>query len=116
MAQVDESIAVTVGQRLQENAAYDAEDRGVGADPQSERKHHGDREPRGAREGADGVAEVSQHGCCGCWFWLPSLMRRTTRLVFDRLGVSSVSNYGRAENLAHALGGGERVCNEITTP
>ena len=60
MPQVDQPLAVPVGQGLEQHAANDAEDGGVRADPEAEGQHHGEGEPASAGEAADGVAEVAK--------------------------------------------------------
>ena len=50
----DERVGLGKRQRFQEDAADDAEDRGVGADPERERQDGDQREHR-AREAVDGL-------------------------------------------------------------
>ena len=60
LAQVDEAVAIPMRQRLEQHAANDAEDRGVGADAEPEREHDGEREAAGAGEAAEGVAKIGE--------------------------------------------------------
>ena len=54
LADVDQAIFVAIDERAEEHAADDAEDGGVGADPERERENHGDGEAFGVGEGAEG--------------------------------------------------------------
>ena len=54
-----------VGQRVEQDAVHDGEERGIGADPESERDHGDDGEGRSLEEHAKGEADVlgkSDHG------------------------------------------------------
>ena len=42
---IDQSVFVAVDQRLEQNAAHQCEDGGIGADPESERQNDGERHP-----------------------------------------------------------------------
>ena len=82
VAQVDEPVAVAVRQRLEEHAANDAEDRGIGADAEPQGKHDGDGEAARAGEAAEGVAEVGDDHWSGpSRLCLP--IQRTGRGYFD---------------------------------
>ena len=59
LAQVHQLIAVAMRQRLQQHAVDDAEDRRVGADPQSQRQHERQGVARRMRQAAQGKTEVS---------------------------------------------------------
>ena len=55
LPQVDQPIAVAVGQRLEQHAADDAEDRGVGADAERQRDHDHRGERGAVSQRAQGV-------------------------------------------------------------
>ena len=58
LAERQEAARIGIGERAQQHAVHDAEDRGVGADSQSERRH-GDRSESGVpRQPAQRVAEI----------------------------------------------------------
>jgi hypothetical protein len=59
LADVDQPVGIAVDERPQQHGADDAEDGGVGADPERERHHHGQREALGAEQRAAGEAEVA---------------------------------------------------------
>ena len=59
LADVDEAILVAIDERAEEDAADDAEDGGVGADAESERKDDGDGEAFGAGERAEGNFQIA---------------------------------------------------------
>lgn len=56
-----QAIGVGIRKRAQEQGVDDAEDRGICADPERERKHGGKREAWGSEEASESVAEVVQH-------------------------------------------------------
>ena len=58
VAEVDQPVAVAMGQRLEQHAAHDAEDRGGGADAEREGDHDDRGEPAIPAQGAKAVAEV----------------------------------------------------------
>ena len=58
LPQVDQPIAVTVGQRLEQHAADDAEDRRVGADAERQRDHDHGGERGAVSQRAQGVPDV----------------------------------------------------------
>ena len=53
-------LLVVVDERLEQHAADDAEDGGIGADAEREREDDGDRQAAGPDQGTKRVAEVSQ--------------------------------------------------------
>ena len=53
-----DAIGVAIGQRLEHDAANDAEDGGGGADAQRQREHRRNGESRRAQKGAEGEAQV----------------------------------------------------------
>ncbi len=61
LAEVHQAVAVAMGQRLEQHAADDAEDRGGGADAEREGDHDDGGEPGIPAEGAEAVAEVGEH-------------------------------------------------------
>src|SRR5262249_15413477 len=62
LAEMHDAIGFRVRQRPQEDAVDHAEDRGVGADAQTERQDEGERVPGHLENGAQGEADVGQHG------------------------------------------------------
>ena len=58
LAQVDEPVAVAVRQRLEQHAAHDAEDRGVGADAEREREDDDGGERGAVAQRAQRVRDV----------------------------------------------------------
>jgi hypothetical protein len=52
-AEIDEPLGLAVRQRAEEDAADDAEDRGVRADPDRERQHHDGEEAGGAEDATE---------------------------------------------------------------
>ena len=56
--QHNQSIGVRIWQRLQQQRVDDAEDRGVGADPDRERRDDQERQPCASSQRANGVADV----------------------------------------------------------
>jgi hypothetical protein len=59
---VNQAILVSVRQRPQQHAADDAEDRGIGADAERQREHHGRCQTLGAGQGADREFHVVPEG------------------------------------------------------
>ena len=59
-----------IRQRLQQQRVDDAEDRGVGADADRERRDDDERQARAAAQRADGVAEVLEECRHGVWWIL----------------------------------------------
>ena len=55
----DELVGVRVGQRLDQHAIDDAEDRGVGADAERQREHDGQREPWAPAHAAQRQAQIA---------------------------------------------------------
>ena len=63
LAEVHETIAFLMRERLEQHAAHDAEDRRVGTDPQAEGDDDREGEPAGAGEGAERVLQIGEkHG------------------------------------------------------
>ena len=60
LAQVDETVTVAVRQRLEQHAAHDAEDRGVGADAEREGHDHDGCERGRMPQRAHGILDVSR--------------------------------------------------------
>jgi hypothetical protein len=58
LAQYNEPLGLAVGERPEQHAVHDAEDRGVGADAEREREHDRDREGRRLAQAAQAVADV----------------------------------------------------------
>ena len=58
LSEVDEPLAVGMRKRAEQDASHDAEDRGVGADPEREREDGRDREEGCAREAPRRIAHV----------------------------------------------------------
>ena len=58
LTDVDEAIGIAVHEGPQQDAANDAEDRGVGADAERQRQDDGESKARGPRQGAKGEFEV----------------------------------------------------------
>ena len=59
LADVDQAIFVAIDERTEEHLADDAEDRGVGADAERERYHHGEGQTLGAQERAPREPDVA---------------------------------------------------------
>jgi len=59
---VHDPVGVRIGQRTQQHAVDDAEDRGVGANAEAEREDERHRKPGHARQAAQGDADVVEHG------------------------------------------------------
>src|SRR6266700_2733548 len=59
LADVDQPVLVAVDERLEQHAAHQREDRGVGADAQRQRQHHGDRKPFGSIERPDCNSQIA---------------------------------------------------------
>src|SRR5713101_5431722 len=57
---VNEAVLVAVDERLEEDAAHQAEDRRVRADSQGQREYHGERQPLGALQRTDREPHVTQ--------------------------------------------------------
>ena len=62
MVDRDQPVGVAVRQGAEQHAVDDAEDRAVGADAQRERERRDEREARRLAQGAEGVAQVGEHG------------------------------------------------------
>src|SRR5258708_32824615 len=84
LVDVDKPVLVAVDERPQQDAAYQGEDGGVGADAERQREHYGDRESLGARERADGELYVLPeghngfgHGSCSLDFVATYAARRS---------------------------------------
>ena len=59
----DQPIRFGKRHRLEQHRVDDREDRGVGADPQGQRSHCGEGEPRAVPEGPEGVLHVVEEVC-----------------------------------------------------
>src|SRR5262245_34472965 len=57
---VDQAVLVAIDQRAQQDAAHDAEDRGVGANAQGQRQRDGQCDPLRPDKGAQRKLEVGQ--------------------------------------------------------
>ena len=69
LAEPHQAVGIAVGQRLEENAVDDAEDGGVGADPERQRDHRDGREARVPGQHAQAVPNVLEQdphvaSCC----------------------------------------------------
>ena len=53
LADVDQPVLVAVDERLEQHAAHQGEDGGVGANAQRQRQHHGDRQPFGVEPASE---------------------------------------------------------------
>jgi hypothetical protein len=53
LTDVDQPVLIAVDERLEQHSAYDAEDRGVGADAERQRQHDRDRQPLDSPERAE---------------------------------------------------------------
>ena len=56
-----EPIRIAIGQRAQDDVMQDAEDGGVGANPEGQREHGGQRQGGPAHDLADAEAEIGEH-------------------------------------------------------
>ena len=59
LADVDQTVFVAVGQRLEQHAAHHAEDRGIGPDAERQREHDGDRQAPGPQKRPQREPEIS---------------------------------------------------------
>src|SRR5262245_1685186 len=62
LADVYQPVFVTVDERLQQHAADDAENGGIGADPEGEREDDSDEQPFGAEQRTDGQPQFVKEG------------------------------------------------------
>ena len=93
----DELLAIAEGQRPQEHAVDDAEDRGVGADAERHGEDHDESEPRIARHVAQAVTDIL-HEC----FPEPR-QPRIAHVVFHAVDLTEVSERrGACFRRAHA--------------
>ena len=58
LADVDQPVLVAIDERLEEHAAHQREDGGVGADAERQRQHHRDRKPFGASQRAECNSQI----------------------------------------------------------
>ena len=62
LADVDQPVLVAIDQRPQQYAAHQTEDRGISADAQRQREHHGDRKPFGPPQRTNREFHLAQKG------------------------------------------------------
>ncbi len=93
LANVDQSIFIAIDERAEKHASNDAEDRGVGADAESERDHDGGRQALRTAEGAQGNSHVASERRGRVE---PAAVPDAPHRVADRRGVSQFPQRGQA--------------------